>query len=441
MRSNPATAAWLRPFCALSALLVLLVLGGCGGGSGAPNNPFTPTPATPGPLFLLPAVATVYASTPATLTISGGAPPYRSFTSNASVLPISQSSDSATIVLLPTNVSADTVVVVTAQDSVGQTASSSITVKPAPIFGSLVVKPNATTCGTNAICSGQTATAQVTVTGPGSAGIPNRQVTFEVVTGEFAIQSTNPAQPLVSSLTVVSDANGLAQVLIKANVVAFTQPALLRATEVTTGNQVTAQFTIVQTINGSAVLTVVPATTNITGAYKDSCSSGFRIDYFIYGGTPPYRVTSTFPNAVTVLGSPVSTSGGFFEAITNGTCVDPLVFSILDATGLQTTATLTNAPGTLDRPVAAPAPALAMAPGTVSAKCTAGGAQVTLVVTGGTAPYNVYATPTGPMPITVATRPANVFTFDMPPVAGAYLFTAVDSTSPQKTATSTVTCS
>src|SRR5205085_2401739 len=178
--------------------------------------------------------------------------------------PISQSSDSATIVLLPTNVAADTVVVVTAQDSVGQTASSSITVKPAPIFGSLVVKPNATTCGTNAICSGQTATAQVTVTGPGSAGIPNRQVTFEVV----------------------------------------------------------------------------------SGAFKDSCSTGFRIDYFIYGGTPPYRVTSTFPNAVTLVNSTVNVSGGSFQAVTNGACVDPLVFSILDATGLQTTATLTNIPGT-----------------------------------------------------------------------------------------------
>src|SRR3954451_24804595 len=137
MRSNTATAAWLRPFFALGALLALLVLGGCGGGSGAPNNPFTPTPTTPGPLFLLPSVATVYSGTPATLTISGGAPPYRSFTSNATVLPVSQGSDSATIVLLPNPVSADTAVIVTAQDSIGQTATSNVTVRPAPLLNTL----------------------------------------------------------------------------------------------------------------------------------------------------------------------------------------------------------------------------------------------------------------------------------------------------------------
>ncbi len=56
--------------------------GGCGGGSGAPNNPFAPGPPVIGPLFVLPPAATVYAHTPATLTVSGGAPPYSAFSSN-----------------------------------------------------------------------------------------------------------------------------------------------------------------------------------------------------------------------------------------------------------------------------------------------------------------------------------------------------------------------
>ena len=135
--------------------------------------------------------------------------------------------------------------------------------------------------------------------------------------------------------------------IIKAGVNAFTQPALLRATELITGNQVTGQFTIVQTINGSAVLSVVPDDATITSA-TTTCSTGFRVDYFIYGGTPPYRVTSTFPDAVTLVNSTVTTAGGFFEAITNGTCVDPLVFSIFDAVGLQTTSTLHNKAATSD---------------------------------------------------------------------------------------------
>src|SRR2546422_907538 len=128
--------------------------------------------------------------------------------------------------------------------------------------------PASAACGANAICSGQTATAKVTVTGLGGVGIPNRQVRFDVVSGAFAIQSNDPANPLVSTLTVVSDQFGVAQVIIQANANAPTQPALLRATELTTGNQQTAQFTIVQTINGAAVLSVVPSDATITGPDK-----------------------------------------------------------------------------------------------------------------------------------------------------------------------------
>ena len=47
----------------------------------------------------------------------------------------------------------------------------------------------------------------------------------------------------------------------------------------------------------------------------------------------------------------MTTSGGFFEVATNGTCVDPQVFSIFDAVGLQTTAQLFNLAGTAAAPV------------------------------------------------------------------------------------------
>ncbi len=121
-----------------------------------------------------------------------------------------------------------------------------------------------------------------------------------------------------------------------------------------------------QTIDGSAVLSVVPATATITGAYINQCSSGFRVDYYIYGGTPPYTVTSTFPQAVALIGTPVLVEGGAFMAITNGTCVNPLVFTIVDATGLQTTATLINQPGTTTPPGPTPPQALSILPGSLT---------------------------------------------------------------------------
>jgi hypothetical protein len=393
MASNSMNNKWLRPVLALCALAGLLALGGCGGGSGAPNNPFATKPTPAGPLSVLPPTAVVYSHTPATLQVSGGTPPYQAFSSNSAVLPVAQNVDTGVVVLVAGDVTADTAVVITVQDAGGQTATSAVTVRPAPLFGGLTVVPSRTVCGTNAVCSGDTATATVQVTGIAGAGIPNRQVRFDVVLGAFGIQSSNPAQPLVSSLTVVSDATGTARVVLQSTVNVPTQPAEIRATDLTTGNSVTASFTIVQQTDGSAILSVVPPTATITGTFVNQCSAGFRIDYFIYGGTPPYRVSSTFPTAVTIFNSPVLFSGGAFEAVTNGTCVNPLVFTIVDATGRQTTATLINAPGTTVIPPPAAPPALVVknsSPLTV-AGCTTG-TNFSFTVTGGTPQYNFSAT-------------------------------------------------
>src|SRR5436190_6335364 len=275
---NRINHRWLRPVLAIFALAGITVLAGCGGGSGAPNNPFAPGPPGIGPLFVLPPTATVYANTPATLTVSGGSPPYQAFSSNSAILPVAQAVGSATIVLLPANVAADTLVVITVQDSVGQTATSSVTVRPAPLFNTLTVVPDRTACGTNALCSGDTATATVQVMGPAGAGLPSRQVKFDVVTGAFGIQTNIPGQPLAASLTVVSDINGFARVVLQAFVNAPTQPAILRATDLTTGNSVSAAFTIVQQTDGTAILSVVPDTATITGIDTAHCSFGFRID-------------------------------------------------------------------------------------------------------------------------------------------------------------------
>jgi len=334
---------WLRPAVALFALGGLLALGGCGGGSGAPNNPYAPGPSTPGPLSVLPAIVTAYSNTPVTLTISGGAPPYFVVSSNSAILPVASTSN-GTIVLLPGNVITDTTVTITVQDAIGQRATSTVTVKAAPIFNTLTIRPNSTSCGANAICSGQTGTATVTVTGPGGVGIPNRQVRFDVVAGAFGIQSSNPATPLVSTLTVVSDGNGVAQVIIQANVGAPTQPATIRATELTSGEQVLGSFIIAQFTDGSAILSVSPRSVTLAGPDSTSCSSGIPVDYYIFGGTPPYRVVPDLPTFIVLLGSPVQTQGGHFTVLTNG-CVALETLTISDATGRFITATLSSVLG------------------------------------------------------------------------------------------------
>jgi len=272
MAPNVINSNWLRPTLALCALAGLVALGGCGGGSGAPNNPFAPGPVVVGPLLVLPAMGVVvYSHTPATLQVSGGAPPYQAFSSNSAVLPVAQNVDTGVIVLIPGEVAADTPVIITVQDAIGQTATSSVTVRPAPLFNTLTVVPSRTVCGINAVCSGDTATATVTVSGVAGGGIPNRQVRFDVVLGAFGIQSSNPGQPLVSSLTVVTDGTGTARVVLQSGVNVPTQPAQIRATDVTTGNSVTAAFTIVQQTNGSAILSVVPTDATITGPDKNTC--------------------------------------------------------------------------------------------------------------------------------------------------------------------------
>jgi len=242
-----------------------------------------------------------------------------------------------------------------------------------------------------------------------------------------------------TSLTVTSDSTGTASVILKANVNAPTQVAQLSVTDVTSGQVLIGTFTIVQDTNGSEILTIVPTDATIKGAFKGVCSTGFVTDYYIFGGTPPYRVTSTFPNSIILTNSVVNTNGGFFRATTNGSCVDPLTFSIVDATGRQTTALLHNVEGTEDVPVVTPA-ALAVAPASFTdTACT--GKTFTFVIFGGTPPYNVSATRGIATPQTVSTNGGSTSITGLLTGSGPTTLVVLDSSSPAKNTTSTITCS
>jgi hypothetical protein len=447
MTDNRLFAACLRSLVGLVALAGVLTLSACGGGSGAPNNPYAPGPSTPGPLSVLPDTATVYSGVPTTLTVNGGTPPYSAFSSDSAILPVAQAVAGNSILLLPGNVPLDTLATITVQDAALATALSVVTVRPAPLLPNLItVTPNGDCqIGATTLCSGGTGVASVVVTGPGGGGIAGRVVRFQVIAGAYQIQTSNPAQPLASTLDVVTDQNGNASAGLVVNVNAPTQVASIRATDVTSGNQVTGQFLIQQVTDGSQILSVVPTgLVTIEGPSPTECSSGVSVVYHIYGGTPPYQVAATFPGVVSLSGVPVTTNGGSFTATTNGACFVAMQFAITDATGRTipggSSPLLTNelGAGTTTPPTTG---TLTVSPATVTNNaCT--GKTFQFVVVGGTAPYSVTASPAGPViaptPVPAAGTPVNVS--GLATGSGVTTITFVDSSSTKLVGSATITC-
>jgi hypothetical protein len=433
----------LRPVLTVLGLSGLLALAACGGGSGAPNNPYSPNPGTP-PLQILPAAVVAYSGVPTTVTITSGVAPFFAFTNNAAVLPVTQNVAGNTIVLLPNQVTADVIVILTVQDSANQTTTVAVTVKASPIFNSLTFAPSGTDCGTN-LCSGQKGSATVIATGPGGVPLASRQMRFDVIFGAIGFVTGNPGTPLVQTQLVTTDVTGKATAVIQAVTNATTQPAQIRVTDTTSGQSQIANFTVQNSTTGvGSPLTVIPGTATITGGTSSTCSSGFRIDYYIYGGNPPYTVSSTFPGSVILSNTPVLNSGGFFEATTNGACVNPLTFTIVDSAGKQTTALLNNTPGSGTPPTPG---ALALTPSTVAEPTSCAGKTYSFIVSGGLPPYNVTQV-TNPSVAGVTVAPMIVstnggsFAITYPAVVGTVTtnIVVVDSNSPSSNVSGKITC-
>ena len=139
---------------------------------------------------------------------------------------------------------------------------------------------------------------------------------------------------------------GKASVLIKANVNAPTQFAQLRVTDLTSGQQLVGNFLIQQVTDGSQG----PRGRAQHGHDHRPLQGRVLVRlpgrlFHLRRHAPLSRVVDV-PERGHDRESQVNASGGFFEAITNGTCVNPLTFTIVDATGRQTTATLVNLEGT-----------------------------------------------------------------------------------------------
>jgi hypothetical protein len=389
-----------------------LLLAGCGGGGA--KDPFDPGPQAPA-LTVTPGAVTVYSNIPSVVTVTSGVAPFQAFSSDSVVLPVT-SSGGTLVTLVPTNVPSDTPVTLTIRDGLNRAVTVAVTVKPATLVNSVTVVPIAgSTCSVDAggggggstsnpslapvpICSGDTATVNVTVRNANTSVIPNRQVRFDAVFGDYQfvtdVNGSNPSK----SVTLITDQNGQANALIKAASAAPSQAALVRVTDLVAGNRVDTAFTIVQVLDGDRVLSVVPDDYMGQGFFVGECG-GSSGDYIIYGGRPPYTVRSSLPGAVGlsvggVSGDPVTVlaSGGSFRASTTFVAAGCTGYKaqivITDSAGLNKTVSYEERSGTNPLPTPPTPTELVIRPSGPSVTCSLNRA-VSFTIIGGTAPYGV----------------------------------------------------
>jgi hypothetical protein len=390
----------IRSLLAVAALGLASLITGCGGGGAV-----TPSCADTN-----------------VVTISSGVGPFQVFTSDATVLPVTQVVPGAAITLVPSNVDADRSVTLTVRDAAGQTVNVAVTVKATPLIGAMTVTPaNASLCGalgvpigTVAMCSGETASASLTLKGANALPIANRQVRFDVIQGPYSFALDRDATLFAKTITVLTDQNGQAIVTIRSDAGVPTQVSLIRGTDITSGNRVDASFTIIQTTSGTPAFSVSPIKNSISGYYVNQCGLG-SASYQIYGGTAPYTVFSNSISFVVLeVGSTrgqsvvVSKSGGTFDAVALGgacTGTSTAIFTITDATGRVITASFDAVAGTVALPVA-PAPNdLVVTPPDARIVCS-DRAVVVFTISGGTQPYTI-ATDRPYVPLVSETNPSN----------------------------------
>ena len=320
-----STGSWAKQFAIISAFVAVGGLLGSCGGSGAAS-----TTTVVGTLQVQPGSADVFADVPTEFTISGGTTPYQAFTSNNVVVPAPTVSGTK-FTVTARSVAADTPVTITVRDNVGVSATVNVNVRPTTLNNIITITPIApsgTGCG-SALCSGGDARVVVTAIVNGIK-LTNRPIRFDVFQGDFRF--VTPGTNLqVTSLIVNTDENGEAVARITAIVTAPTQVATLTTTDTVTGLLRRANFNIVQTVSGVGILTSLPSgTTTFTGSkpaigQPAQCPFGGIVDYYIYGGTPPYVIVSPLPQFLSVFPSIVTTNGGSFRATQSGCGASQLI--------------------------------------------------------------------------------------------------------------------
>ena len=334
-------------------------------------------------LAISPASVTLFPDMPFTFNISGGSGLYTASSSVPAVLTVPTNVTGTSFSVTPNAVTADTAIDVTVRDEKGATAVAKVTLKPSTLLNQITFTPLAPTgtgCGTNTVCSGGDAQFVVKAVQNGVI-LTNRQIRFEVFQGAFQLVTPGTGA-LVNSLVVNTDNQGEAVLRITANVGAATQVATIQTTDVTTGLIRRYNFNIIQQVSGAGILSVLPSgSVTITGpkgapGADGSCPVGTTVDYYVYGGTAPYNVSSPLPSVATVSPATVTTKGGKFTAQIAG--CGTVSFIVTDASGrtIETSSLIAvqGARGDAVTPVAA----LAVSPNALTIPCgTSGSVSVT----------------------------------------------------------------
>jgi hypothetical protein len=326
---------------AVAAAGLAAFLGACG--SGAVSAP----PTTPATLSISPSTATTYSGLPTTFAILGGTAPYIVVSSNQSAIAIADNVSSTSFTIVPEPVSVDTAVVLTVRDSAAAAANATVTVKPRTISNVVTITPSASqpaSCGT-ALCSSYDAEVNATLT---QAGVPlaNRQVRFDVVSGDYRIITSPPGTAETTGLTVVTttDTTGSARIRIRANVDAPVQTGLLQITDQSGGFTQRVSFQI--TPASSATLSALPSTLEFVGLSTTACATGPSADVIVFGGRPPYQISQ--PSGFLVRPTLLLSSGDRFNVTAAGFCTGTTgqSISVVDSAGSSTIVTAKNVVGT-----------------------------------------------------------------------------------------------
>ena len=331
-----STGSWAKQVAVIAVFGAMgVLLGSCGGSGVASTTPSVPTVPPVIALGVLPGAADVFADLPTDFSITGGTGPYTAGSSNTVLVPAPTVTGSATtgfkITVIAKSANIDTPVTITIRDSLGVTAALALNVRATTINNTVTITPIApsgTGCG-GGLCSGGDARVVVSAVLNGIK-LTNRPIRFDVFQGDFRFV-TPGTNVLVTSIVVNTDENGEAVARIQALVTAPTQVATLTSTDTVTGLVRRTNFNIIQTTSGTGILSTLPSgPTTFTGnkpavGQPAQCPFGGVVDYYIYGGTPPYTVNTPLPSFVTVFPSIVTTNGGSFRATQTGCGASQLI--------------------------------------------------------------------------------------------------------------------
>lgn len=376
----------------LGFMTVLLV--SCGGG-GVDNG----SPLVNGTLSILPNTGSLYANVPMQFNIAGGRAPYFITSNEQTIFPFNFTLNANSFVAAPAqpgvfdpnedpNIVPSRTVIITVRDAAGVQVTGTYNVLQNFLTGYSLSISTTATCTTAApagssgpaACAGADSLISLR---PASNGLfyARKQFRFTANYGAFSFitDSTGITGPTV---TATADDTGALAVRIRVTPNAPTQYAQFRMTDIVSGNYRDFTFVILNSTSGNTALSTLPSSITLTGADSTKCGTGL-VNLFVFGGTPPYRASTTFPNSISITPPIINQSGDAFtvSVFNPNFCLAPGNIIVTDATGANVTVDVTTSPGTTP-----PVLPLTVIPGSSCLQDNPGpGNTITVLVSGGAA--------------------------------------------------------